>query len=237
VERVLPSAEIKARIAALTVGLAADCDAGDQEFGQFMHDHLPTAEVLPFAAFLTADGKWIDGFSGFKDAAKFAEVLTAVEKSPLLDATPAVRKQLEKIAATATAAATRSDWKAVLTAARDAGKSTGRCPERTAIKAAEKQARDWAAAQLDAAVQTASSGGDLAPARKALADVKRHFAGEPEGAQAETGAKAVLRLTQIRDAETLPNPAHDLRDRAAATFTGTRWSAIFAKPPAPQDKQ
>jgi hypothetical protein len=230
VERVLPSPEVKARIASLAVGLAADCDAPEDAVEELMRAHLGGATMLPFAGFVTHDGKWVGGFSGNQDAAAFAGVLASAEKSPLLDATAAVRKQLEKPAKTATAAAARGDWKSALGAVREAGKSTGRCPERDRIKAADRQAREWAAAQFAAAVEEAGSGGDLAPARKRLAEIKRHFAGEPEAAEAELGSKAVQRLTQIRDAETLPNPARDLRDKAAAMFQGTRWAAIFVKP-------
>ncbi|MEO6594262.1 MAG: hypothetical protein ABIP94_05875 [Planctomycetota bacterium] len=228
-ERVLASGEVKERLGKLAVGLAADCDAPEDGIEGILHEHLPGASTLPFAAFLTEDGVWIDGFSGYKDTADFVQMLAAVEKSPLLEATPAVRKQLEKPAKTATAAAERGDWKVVLGTVREAGKSSGRCEEREAIKAAEKKAREWVAAQFDAVVVAATSGADLAPARKQLAAVKDHFAGEPEAADAEVGRKALIRLTQIRDAEARPNPAKDLREKAAAMFEGARWATIFAK--------
>jgi hypothetical protein len=232
VERALPSAEIKQRLSALAIGLASDCDAPEGSVEEIMRAKLPGATGLPFVAFLTPDGVWVDGYSGYKDAPALLEVINTVEKSPLLDATPAVARRLEKVAKAATDAAEKGNWKAVLAAAREAGKSTGRCPERTAIKAAERQAREWAAEQFETAVQTARSGGDLAPVRKSIADVRRHFADEPEGEEAETGRKAVLRLTQIRDAEGRPNPKRDLRETAAETFAGSRWATIFDRPPA-----
>lgn len=231
-QRVLPAASIKAKIGALAVGLAADCDDPEAAVDKLMREHLPGASTLPFAGFITHDGKWVGGFSGYKDEAAFQTVLTAAAASPLLDATPAVRKQLEKVSAAATAAAERGDWKAVLKAAQQAAKSNGRCPERDAVKAAEARARAWAAEQLDAAAQEARAGGDLAPVRKRLADVRRQFAGEPEADEADVGAKAVRRLTQILDAEKMPNPAHDLREKAAAMFKNSRWAKIFAAPAA-----
>lgn len=237
-ERVLPGAEIKTRISALAVGYAADCDAPEGGVEDVMRENLPGATGLPFVALVTHDGTWIDGFSGFRDGPALLEVLTRAEKSPLLDATDAVRKQLEKLASNAVKAADKGDWKTVLTAGKDAAKSSGRCPERTTVKEAVAKAREWANTQLTSAVVDASSGGDLAPIRKNLAEVRRHFTGEPEAADAEIGAKAITRLHQIREAEANPNPARDLRDKAAVMFKDSRWAAIFTKPPAPaEDKQ
>ena len=233
-ERALPSAEVKPRIAAAAIGRGTDCDAPEDSVEDLMRSHLTDARTLPFVGLLTPDGEWIDGWSGHKDAAGVLAVLTKAQQSPLLAATPAVQKRLDKLAKDATTAAQKGAWKAVLVAARDAGKSIGRCEQRDTIRAAEQQARAWAAEQLATAVQEARSGGDLTPVRKRIAEVRRHFGDEPEGLDAEQGRKAVLRLTQIRDAETQPNPKKDLREKAAETFAGSRWPAIFERPaPAP----
>jgi len=232
VERVLPSPEIKSRIAGLAVGLAADCDDPEPGLEEVMHSHLPDAKTLPFAGFVTPDGKWVDGWSGYKDAGELAAVLTAVEQSPVLLATPAVRAQLGKLAEVATAAAERGDWKAVLRAWREGDATTGRCEERVALAAAEKRARDWVAAQFAEVIRDCTSGADLAAARKKLADVRSQFAGEPEAAEADAGAKALVRLQQIRAAEARPNPARDLREKAAQPYQGTRWTAVFDNAPA-----
>lgn len=229
-QRVLPTSPVKERIAALALGLAVDCDGPPSDVDEILRANLPDASALPFVAFLTPDGQWVDGASGFQDNAAMLALIERAAKSPLLEAKPAVRKQLEKPAATAMAAVAKSDWKTVLVAAREAGKSTGRCPERASIRAAEQQARAWAAAQLDTAAQEAAAGGDLVAVRKRLAAVKQHFTGEPEGADAETGSKAVQRLQTVREVEANPNPARDLRERSAAPYKGTRWAAIFAKP-------
>jgi hypothetical protein len=236
VERVLPNADIKARMGGLAIGLASDCDHPEEAVARIMQDHLAGGTSLPFAGFLAPDGKWVDGFSGYKDAKAFAEVLASVEKSPVLQAAPAVRKQLEKGAAAVTAAAERSDWKTVLGEVKKASKSSGRCPERDALKAAEKKARDWVAAELDAAVQEGGAGADLAKARKHLSDVKAQFAGEPEFADAEAGSKAMNQLQLIREAEARSGPMPVAREKAAATFKGSRWAAIFTPPAAAGDK-
>jgi hypothetical protein len=230
VERVLPHATIKDRMAALAVGLAVDWYEGDPAILELCTKNLPEPLNAPMVAFLTSDGTFVDGFAGWIEPPDFVKVLARAEASPLLLASPAVRKQLEKPAAAATAAAAKGERKAVLAAARDARRTTGRCAERKAIADAEQQARAWAEAQLAGVAQQAAAGGDLAPLRKQLAAVKQQFAGEPEAADADTGTKALQRLQVVREVEAAPNPARDLRERSAAPFRGTRWEAIFAKP-------
>jgi len=230
VQRVVPHPTIKDRLSALVVGLAQDWEKPEAAIEELFAKNLPDAKSYPLVAFITVDGKWIEGYSGWLAEPDVLKMLARVEASPLLQAEPAVQKLLAKLAVAATAAVSKEDWKAVLASAREAAKSTGRCADRTAIRAAEKQARAWANGQLEASVQSASSGGDLAPIRRQLAAIKTHFVGEPEGADAETGIKAVQRLTTVREVEANPNPARDLRERSAAPYAGTRWAAIFVKP-------
>lgn len=227
-ERTLPAADVKARIGALAVGLASDCDAPESDVAAILHANLPGATGLPFVAFLTADGAWVAGYSGSKDVTAFVKFLADAEASPARDATPAVRKQLDKVAKAATAAAAKGDWKPVLAAGREAAKTTGRCPERDAIRAAEKLAAEWLAAQWNEIAADARSGADLAPARRRLAEIKKHFAGQPAAAEAETGVKALLRLTRIREAEAASGPSPTGRRRAAEEFAGSRWADLFA---------
>jgi hypothetical protein len=234
VERALLHKDVKPKIQALAVGLAADCDAAEQAVESLMSANLPNAQRLPFVALLTPDGRWIDGYSGWIEEPALLQLLTKAEKSPLLDATPAVRKQLEKHAAAVGTAVEKGDWQPVLLAAREERKSTGRCPERDVIRGAEKKAREWAAAELDGVVQQAKASGDIVALRKKLGVVKQKFAGEPEAADVETGLKALQKLGLVREVEAGGNPAKDLRERNAAPWKGTRWSAMFEKP-APAD--
>ncbi|HEX5052158.1 MAG TPA: hypothetical protein VFZ65_10320 [Planctomycetota bacterium] len=235
-QRVVPHPTIKDRLSALVVGLSQDWETPETPIEELFAKNLPEAKSYPLVAFLTVDGKWIEGYSGWLEEPEFLKMLARVEASPLLQAEPAVQKQLAKHSAAANAAVAKGDWKVVLGAAREAAKTTGRCAERTAIRTAEQQARTWANEQLEACVKGASSGADLAPFRKQLGAVKTHFAGEPEGVDAETGLKALQRLTMVREVEANPNPARDLRERSAAPFQGTRWVAIFAKPAQPGGK-
>jgi soluble cytochrome b562 len=190
-----------------------------------MREHLKGAGTLPFVGFVTHDGKWIDGYSGYKDADAFLKVVEAAEASPALRASEATRKKLAALVEKTTKAVEASDWKTVVAAAREAGKTTGRCPERKALAGHMKQARAWASGQLDEAVKAARAG-ELAKAQEAIDTVKKHFAGEPEGADADLGAKAVRKLSQL--------PPGDVaaRGKAAKEFIDTRWDAAFEAKPA-----
>jgi hypothetical protein len=227
---------IKSRLGGLAIGLAVDCDNPAPGIEELIRANLPDASTLPFVAFLTPDGHWVVGASGYQDSAKMQALLDKAAASPLMDAKPDVRKSLEKPAAAATAAAAKSDWKTVLGAAREARKSTGRCVERKAIVEAEKLARAWAAAELSAVVEGATGGGELAPLRKRLAAVKTPFVGEPEATDCDNGLKALQRLQVVREVEAGGNPAKDLRPRSAEPFKGTRWTALFDKPAGPAGK-
>jgi len=239
---VLPAKRVKDRIAALAVGLATDCDRPEQEVASLLVANLPGAGTLPFVAFVTPELKWIEGFSGYRDEGAFLKVLDTAEKSPLLNASEEGRKKLAGLVEKAGKAAEKGEWKGVLAACREGADVTGRCPERVQIDALEKKARAWVGDKFAAAVRTAQEGGDLAEARKALHEVKKQFAGEPESADADTGLKALQRLSNIRDAESGKasiNPA-GLREKATRDSKGSRWAAAFEKkepaappPPAP----
>lgn len=221
-------------MSALAVGLSIDWYADDQSLPELCVKNLPEPRNAPMVGFLTAEGAWIDGFSGWIEDADFLKVLERVEKSPLRLATPAVRKQLEKPAAAVGPAAEKGDWRVVLTAAREAQKSTGACPERDAIAAAEKNARAWAEGELNDVVKLAKTSTDFAGLRKRLGVVKQKFSGEPEAADVDTGMKALQKLVLVREVEATGNPARDLRERHAAPFKDTRWVALFEKPASEQ---
>ena len=226
-EGVLPSKDVKKRIASLAVGLAADCDSPESGVQKIMRANLAGAQRLPFAGFITHDGKWIGGFSGYKDTSAFLRVLKAAEDHPYLQASKAVRKKLAGLVAKANQAADKGDWKSVMKAAQAAAKTSGRCPEREALAEVVETARDWATQQFAAAVRIARSGGDLTEARGAVNDVKKSFSGEPESADADTGLKALSRLSQIVRIEAGAAPLAEARHKASRKYKDTRWTSIF----------
>jgi hypothetical protein len=218
VERVLPDSEVKEKIGAIAVGLAADCDAPERDVEEIMRKNLAGKNALPFACFIGHDGTWVAGFSGYRDTAAFADILDTADKCPLLDATDAVRKKLLGLANVAGKSAERGDWKAVLRAGNEGAKTVGRCPEREALLALVKQARAWAQGELEG-VADAARGADPLELKKRLAEVRKHFAGEPEGADADLGMKALGKLAQIT--------APEQREKAKAEYKDTRWARIF----------
>ncbi|MEQ1632626.1 MAG: thioredoxin family protein [Planctomycetota bacterium] len=235
VTEVLTNSAIKQRLGEVAIGYAVDCDQPDSDIRDMLLSKIPDAKMLPFIAFLTPTGEWVNGASGFQEVAAMAGLVKEAAATPLMDAKPEVRAALAKAAAAATPAADKGDWKAVLAAARVAKQSTGRCPERVAIAAAEQKARDYAEAEFAAVLEAANAGGDLASLRKRLTTLKAPFAGEPEAADCDLGLKALPKLQFVRDVESRGNPAKDLRPKTAEAFKGSRWTALFVPPAAPAE--
>lgn len=227
---VLPDPSVKDRISKLCVGLAADCDAPENDVQKLMRDNLPGAGTLPFAGFVTTDLKWVAGFSGYKSAADFVAVLDQVDKSPLLQAKPDAVKKLETLAVQAGKAVEKEDWKGVMSAAKSAGDIKGRSPVRDKIAESVTKARTWAETTLVEAQKTVQTGGDRTVCRVALKKVSVAFAGEPEAKDADAGLKAIDKLGVIEGMAAEQQAA--AREKAAKEFASTRWAELFgtAKP-------
>jgi hypothetical protein len=190
-----------------------------------MRENLPGAGTLPFAGFVTAELKWVAGFSGYKDAAGFLAVLESAEKSPLLLAKPDVAKKLDGLAAQAAKASEKADWKGVFAASKAAAALKGRSPAREKIAAEVAKARAAAESDLAKALESVSGGGDRAAARVALKKIATAFPGEPEQKDADLGVKALEKLTTI---ETLAAEQQTAaREKASKDFAGTRWAGLF----------
>lgn len=192
-----------------------------------MRERLPTARTLPFVAFVTYDGKWVGGYSGYKQPAEFLKVLEAAERSPLLQASEAVRKKLETLVERSEKSAKAGNWKGVMRNVQAARKLHGRCKERDALYAIAGQARVWANGKLDTAIELAQTGGDLKAALKAISEVRKHFTKEPEADDAALGLKAIRRVEQIRKIEGDGEPDTALRAKAAEKYKDSRWAAAF----------
>ena len=79
VERILPAKGLKARMSALCVGLAAECDTPDPRVEALFAKWLPTASILPFCALVTADLRWVDGWAGLIGADDCARRVAVAE--------------------------------------------------------------------------------------------------------------------------------------------------------------
>lgn len=232
VERVVPDARVKDRLAAIAVGFAAECDPPGRrrDVADLLFEHIPNAKTLPFVAFVTPDLEWIAGYSGRRDAAAFLRDVAIAEKSPLRPATAEDRARLAPIALRAKAAAAEADWKGVIAAAHSAdAAAAGRCDERSAIEGYRAEAADWAEERLASLLATLRAGGDAGEAKTRLAAIAHDFAGEPAGADAKKGLDALARHAAFAFARDSGDAAKlaTLREKALADFKGTRWEALF----------
>ena len=79
VSRVVTDPRVRPRIAKVAVGLAAECDRPEPGVQRLFNRHLANARMLPFVAFLTAEGEYITGFAGGSDANRFLAHLRKAE--------------------------------------------------------------------------------------------------------------------------------------------------------------
>ena len=192
-----------------------------------LQEKFPNAPLLPFVGIVTDDMQWVGGWSGRKPIDEIVAVLEAAEKSPLRPASAETRKALDDLAANAAKAAEKSDWKAVIAASKAAAALKGRATARDAIAEHVTKAREWAEAELAKALEAIRTGGDRAAVRAQFKKLAGAFAGEPEQKDADSGAKALDKLTTI---ESMAADQQDAaREKAAKEFAGSRWAAVFEK--------
>ena len=192
-----------------------------------MSEHLKGAQTLPFAGFITSDLQWVGGFSGYKDANAFVSLLDEVEKSPLLQAKPEVAKKLDGLVATASKAAEKGDWKAVMAASKSSSDLKGRSPAREKLADLVKKAHEWGEGELGKALESVKTGGERGAIRAQLKKVSASLPGEPEQKDADQGLKAIDKLTTI---ESMAAEQQDAaREKGAKDFAGSRWAAVFDK--------
>ncbi len=115
--RVLPAPEISAILAAKFVCVKVDCD-NPGPAGQMMSQ--VKGSTLPFYIYVTPDGKFITGTSGFRAADAFKADLEGVLKNDLLRLPPELEKKLARIAEQAAKDFEAKKTAAVIKAAKDA---------------------------------------------------------------------------------------------------------------------
>lgn len=85
VSTVVTDPRVRARMSRTAVGLAAECDRPEPTVQQMFSRQLAGARMLPFVAFLTADGEYITGFAGGSSVDRF---LVHLQKAEARAATP-----------------------------------------------------------------------------------------------------------------------------------------------------
>lgn len=129
--RVLPAAEVSAILAAKFVCVKVDADnpgPADKILSQVK------GNILPFYAYLTSDGKFITGTSGFRDVKTFKADLEGVLKSDLLRVPPEAEKKLAKIADQAAKDFDAKKIAAVVKASKDVDQVRGSSESKDKVK-------------------------------------------------------------------------------------------------------
>jgi hypothetical protein len=121
-ERVFPSPEVAALLSTKFVCLKVDADnpgPAAKYTGQVKGD------ILPFIAYVSPDGKFISGTSGFRSVPVFLADLEAVLRSDALKVAPELERRLAKLADQAAKDLEANKIPAVVKAAREAEAARG----------------------------------------------------------------------------------------------------------------
>jgi len=135
--RVLPDPEVVAVLSAKFVCVKVDADnpgAAEKILGQVK------GNTLPFYAYVTPDGKFISGTSGYRDTAVFKSDLDAALKSDLMRVPPDAEKKLAKMAEQAAKDLEAKKIPAVVKAAKDADAIRGTSESKDKVKQLYAQA-------------------------------------------------------------------------------------------------
>jgi hypothetical protein len=219
--QVLPSCEVRERVARVAVGYAANCDCMEPVVDALVKKHLPKANVLPFVGFLRADGTWITGFAGGRNVEQFLGDLAAAEEALASDRAARRRTEPDPLCrAKAEEAARRGAWGEVVRLCRQAGHAD---PVMAEMKA---RARGWARGRLDSAVLAAREQ-KFAEARALAEEVRHAMQGETEANDAARGLHAIDRASAIGVMDRDSTEFQQARSKAIEESRGTRWAQIF----------
>ncbi len=256
VQCTLPCLNEKGRVAALFVGLAADCDEPDPRVVGVFDANLPNARLLPFVAFLTPDLRWITGWAGAATVAEVADHLAKAEEfrtraKPLAARPePAAAPRAATLSPGAAAppamppaappAAEVERAKALLASARQAAAAGTWCEVRRLAAEARRlpvtvEPAQWAAlgADADRWCEERLGAALCAAKERRVEDASAILAAVSRGAAAGTGLREeVLRgekaIARWREVEAAKEGERaSARAAALEEFRGTRWQTLF----------
>lgn len=203
-----------------------DRDAGSQAFWA-LRNNLSSAVTLPLVGFFTPDLRWVHGFSGHTDPAKFrSDVERARTMSRSQGALPGGGTARETAMLGSLPDAELADvgdeLVADLDAALPAAASTPATVEAVAVAAVDETA--WAREALQRAA-SALTARDYDGARAILASVRERAKDAPEAREAAKGDVAIWNLRRM---ERDPAAAPSVRERAQRDLRDTVWVSLFA---------
>lgn len=154
-ERVLPSAEVIAILSSKFVCVKVDADnpgAAEKFMDQVKGDDLPNY------VYLTPEGKFISGTSGFRNEKTFLADLQGVMRSDALKVAPELDRKLAKIADQAAKDLEAKRYGAVFKAGRDADAARGFSASKDKIEELRNQALALGKERLKGAAQLCGEG-------------------------------------------------------------------------------
>jgi len=187
---VLPAADIGALLSSKFICVKVDADnpgPAEKVLGQVK------GNTLPFYAYVTPDGKFISGTSGFRSAKTFLADLEGVMKNDLLRVPPDLEKKLAKMADQAAKDAEAKKTAAVLKAFRDAEAIRGFSDSKDKIKELYAQAVLDGQQKIKEAADL-SKEGKFEEAGALLSALAKDCKGTEVERAAAAGTKAVDRL-------------------------------------------
>jgi|SRR5579862_4587220 len=189
-ERVLPSPEVVALLSSKFVCLKVDADnpgPAAKFTGQVKGD------ILPFIAYVSPDGKFISGTSGFRSVPVFLADLEAVLRSDVLKVPADLERKLSKLADQAAKDLEANKVSAVLKAAREAEAARGFSASKDKIDELHSQVLGLGREKLKEASQLCADG-KFDESGAALSALIREFKGSEIEHAAVAANKALDRF-------------------------------------------
>lgn len=199
-----------------------DRDQGSQAFWA-LRNNLPNAVTLPLVGFFTPDLRWVHGFSGHTDPAKFRSDLDRARTAPRSQgALPRDGASRETAMLTSLPDAELADVGDELVA--DLESPVALASVETQGAATPVDAATWAREAL-ARAASALTDRDYDGARAILASVRERAKDAPEAREAAKGEVAIWNLRRM---ERDPAAAPAVKERAQKDLRDTVWVSLFA---------
>ena len=205
-----------------------DRDQGSQAFWA-LRNNLPNAVTLPLVGFFTPDLRWVHGFSGHTDPAKFRSDLDRARTAPRSQgALPRDAAGRETAMTTSLPDAELADVGAELVADLEAPVALATADaapvDPTLGDGTPVDGTVWAREAL-ARAATALTDRDYDGARAILASVRERAKDAPEAREAAKGEVAIWNLRRM---EQDPAAAPAVKERAQKDLRDTVWVSLFA---------
>ncbi len=190
--RVLPKKEIQALLASNFVCVKIDADSVPSEIEPIMKQG--NGKTLPFYAYLTPEGNFISGTSGYRGAAEFAKDLQSALRSEPMRASPNAQASLAAAAEQAEKDFKAKKYPAVLLATQEALEVRGWSDSKAKLRELGAKCEEIGQVRLAEALALVRKG-NLKAASGLVRSVQKEFA------ETTIGRTADLAVSSIRDLE------------------------------------